>query len=316
MNLFRSVRAVATADGDGIIDWDAVAVAAKSVTPKGGLDVDRGEQGEYRIDVHDAREQLRSVGGVEFELPDTIEIQHRHHWIDANINTFRRVIKPLEEQQMLLPAVSRVMNTGSMAVTLGFLGRNVLGQYDPLLLADSEEHSLYFVRPNIRQVAGALDVSYPRFRRWIAFHEVAHAAEFGAAPWLPGYLEDRMQETVSALSAGSLDREAFQELNTAMTAVEGYAELLMDAAFDDEYADLRAKLDARRQGGGPFRQLMSRLLGLGMKREQYERGARFFEHVADARGIPAAAAVWEQPANLPTDAELENPDQWLSRVSP
>ena len=316
MNLFRSVRAVATADGDGIIDWDAVAVAAKSVTPKGGLDVDRGEQGEYRIDVHDAREQLRSVGGVEFELPDTIEIQHRHHWIDANINTFRRVIKPLEEQQMLLPAVSRAMNTGSMAVTLGFLGRNVLGQYDPLLLADSEEHSLYFVRPNIRQVAGALDVSYPRFRRWIAFHEVAHAAEFGAAPWLPGYLEDRMQETVSALSAGSLDREAFQELNTAMTAVEGYAELLMDAAFDDEYADLRAKLDARRQGGGPFRQLMSRLLGLGMKREQYERGARFFEHVADARGIPAAAAVWEQPANLPTDAELENPDQWLSRVSP
>ncbi|TQQ83054.1 hypothetical protein EGH24_06375 [Halonotius terrestris] len=316
MDLFRSVQAVADTDDGGIIDWDSVAAAAKAGTPKGDLDLSAEEQAGYRNDVRDARDRLRSVGEVEFDLPETIEIQHRHHWIDANIETFRRVVEPLESTPTMLPTVSRTINTGTMALTLGFLGRNVMGQYDPLLLADRGDHALYFVLPNIRRVAGQLDVAYPRFRRWIAFHEVAHAAEFGAAPWLPEYLETRMQGSVTALSEGSIETEGFQELMAAMTAVEGYAELLMDRAFDGEYADLREKLDARRQSGGPFRKLMSRLLGLGLKRDQYERGAAFFEAVADARGLPAANAVWESPENLPTTEEIDEPTRWLGRVDP
>jgi putative hydrolase len=99
-----------------------------------------------------------------------------------------------------------------------------------------------------------------------------------------------------------------------MTAVEGYAELVMDRAFDGEYADLRRKLDERRQGRGPVSQLVRRLLGLGMKRRQYERGKQFFETVADERGIEGASRVWERPENLPSDAELEDPRAWLDRV--
>ena len=315
MNLFRSAQAVADADGGEVIDWGSVAEAAKASTPAGDLTLSSEEQAGFRADVRDARDRLRAAGGVDFDLPETIEIQHRHHWIDANIETFRRVVDPLEPSATVLPGVSRTINTGTMAVTLGFLGRNVLGQYDPLLLADGG-HALYFVRPNIRRVADELDADYPRFRRWIAFHEVAHAAEFGVAPWLPEYLETRMQDSVTAISAGDLDQATFEELTAAMTAVEGYAELLMDRAFDEEYADLRAKLDARRGSGGPLKQLMSRLLGLGLKRDQYERGARFFETVADARGLEAASVVWERPEHLPTDAELAEPIQWLDRVDP
>ena len=315
MDLFRSAQAVADSSGDDIVDWSAVATAAKAATPRGELALSVDEQIAYRSDVREARDRLRSVGDVQFDLPETIEIQNRHHWIDANIETFRRVVEPLESQQTVLPGVSRALNTGTMAITLGFLGRNVLGQYDPLLLAETDDHSLYFVRPNIQRVAQQLDVDYPRFRRWIAFHEVAHAAEFGAAPWLPGYLEDRMQAAVSDLTDGKLNREAYRELNTAMTAVEGYAELLMDHAFDQEYVDLRAKLDARRQGGGPFVQLMRRLLGLDLKRRQYEQGAAFFEAIADARDIAAASVVWERPETLPTSEEIETPGLWLQRVT-
>jgi uncharacterized protein (DUF2342 family) len=203
-----------------------------------------------------------------------------------------------------------------MAFMLSFLGKNVLGQYDPLLLAEGDDdHGLYFVHPNITKVADSLDVDYPRFRRWIAFHEVSHAAEFGAAPWLSDYLEERMEEGIDALSEGGLDRTAFRELDTAMTAVEGYAELLMDRAFDDDYADLRRKLDARRRGGGPMATLVRRLLGLGLKRRQYERGAKFFDVVADARGVAAASKVWEHPDNLPTDDELDHPERWMRRVA-
>jgi len=119
-----------------------------------------------------------------------------------------------------------------------------------------------------------------------------------------------------ALSDGEFDTDQLNELMAAMTAVEGYAELLMDRAFDDEYADLREKVDARRSSGGPLRQLMSRLLGLKLKRDQYERGAAFFAAVADRRDLAAASAVWETADNLPTDDELDAPEQWLQRVDP
>ena len=351
MDILRSVRTVAEADGPGVVDWDRAASAAKAATDPGSVALTDAERAGYAADVRDARSRLAEVAGIEFDVPDTVEVQNRHHWIDASVGTFRRVMDPIEaaaggnagESDSLAvvdgsapgptgPApgsaiardLSRVANTGSMAFALGFLARNVLGQYDPLLLADEPDadHGLYFVHPNIVAVANALDVDYPRFRRWIAFHEVTHAAEFGAAPWLPEYLESRVERGIEGMvgsggnARGGLDPDAFAELQTAMTAVEGYAEVLMDRAFDGEYADLRAKLDERRGGGGPVRRLAQRLLGLGLKRRQYERGAAFFRHVADARGVEAAGAVWERPENLPTAEEIDDPEAWLVRVDP
>jgi uncharacterized protein (DUF2342 family) len=320
MDIFRSVRTVTGASGTGYVDWTAVAEAARDGTEPGALALTDTEREGYATDVRDARDRLRRLGGIEFDLPGTIEIQNRHHWIDANVDTFRRVMAPVEAAgpEVLFPEMSRVVNTGTLSVLLAFLGRNVLGQYDPLLLGEADpadrDHGLYFVHPNIVSVADSLDVPFPRFRRWIAFHEVSHAAEFGAAPWLSTHLETRLERGVDGLVGGDVDREAFRELDTAMTAIEGYAELLMDRAFDEEYADLRAKLDARRQGGGPVARLARRLLGLGLKRRQYERGAAFFGAVADARGLTGASAVWDRPENLPTDAELDAPERWLARV--
>ena len=253
MGLYESVRAVTSASGDGPVDWDAVTRAAKSSTDPGSIDLSEAERAAYAADVRDARDRVREVGAIGFDLPETVEIQNRHHWIDANVVTFQRV-------------------------------------------------------------AAELAVDAERFRRWIAFHEVAHAAEFGAAPWLGDHLEEQMEETFAAIRDRQLARISVGELNTTMTAVEGYAELVMDRAFDDEYADLRAKVDARRRNRGPVASVVGRLLGLGMKRRQYERGKAFFEAVADARDVAFAARVWERPENLPSDAELDDPARWLARM--
>ncbi|NIC00374.1 zinc-dependent metalloprotease [Halobacterium sp. R2-5] len=314
MTLIESARHVADASGDGAIDWTAVADAAKAATAPGSLDLSEAEAEAYAADIREARAQLRDVSGLEFNVPDTVEIQNRHHWVDANVETFRRAFEPLNERASYLPGVARSLNTATTAGALAFVSRHVLGQYDPLLLADNTDHALYFVHPNVVRVADSLDVAFPRFRRWIAFHEVTHAAEFGAAPWLADHLEERLEDGVEALGDGDIRREAFQELNVAMTAVEGYAELLMDEAFDGEYADLRAKLDARRKGGSPLTKLVKRALGLQLKREQYERGRRFFQAVAAERGVAGAGRVWDDPEFLPTDEELDAPRLWLARV--
>jgi len=314
MTLFESARAVAGASGDGTVDWNAVAEAANAATDPGRLDLTDAAAEAYAADVRDARERLREVSGLAFDVPETVEIQNRHHWVDANVETFRRVFEPLNERATVLPGVARSLNTATTAGALAFISRHVLGQYDPLLLADTSDHALYFVHPNVVAAADSLGVEFPRFRRWIAFHEVTHAAEFGAAPWLAGHLEERLEAGVAALADGELRGDAFAELHVAMTAVEGYAELLMDEAFDGEYADLRAKLDARRQGGSPLTKLFKRALGLQLKREQYERGREFFEAVAAERGLAGASRVWDDPDYLPTDAELDAPHVWLARV--
>ncbi|MFC6835245.1 zinc-dependent metalloprotease [Halomarina ordinaria] len=315
MNFYRAVRAVTDASGEGPVDWVAVGDAAKAVTAPGDLDLSATDRQAYAADVRAARDRIRAEAGVDFDLPATVEVQNRHHWVDANVATFERILDLLDADQGFIPGIARTVNTGSMAFAIGFLANNVLGQYDPRLLSGSDDHALYFVHPNISRVARQLDADEDRFRRWIAFHEVTHAAEFGAAPWLSDHLEGLIESTLRDLSAARFDRDDFRAIDTTMTAVEGYAELLMDRTFDDEYADLRAKLDARRQGGGPIAQLFRRLLGLGRKRRQYERGKDFFEAVVSARDLQTASLVWERPENLPSDDELGNPTAWLTRVA-
>jgi uncharacterized protein (DUF2342 family) len=314
MTIFESAAAVAGAEGDGALDWNAVAEAAKAATAPGDVAISEQDAEAYAADVRDARRRIREVSGLDFDVPATLEVQNRYHWLDANIATFQRVFDPIDERADILPGVARSVNTATTAGALAFVARNVLGQYDPLLLADDGDHGLYFVHPNIVRTADELDIEFPRFRRWIAFHEVTHAAEFGAAPWLSEYLGDRLETGVDALADGDLRQEAFREMHVAMTAVEGYAELLMDEAFDGEYDDLRAKLDARRQGGNPLTKLIKRLLGFQLKREQYERGRDFFEAVAAERGLAGAGRVWDDPQCLPTDEELDDPATWLARV--
>ncbi|MFP4626902.1 MAG: zinc-dependent metalloprotease [Natronomonas sp.] len=317
MSLYRAARAVAEAEGDGPIDWSAVGTAAREGVAPGDISLTTAEREGYASDVLEARRTVAETAAIEFDLPERIQIQHRHHWIDANLETFRRLLSPLESAQPgIAPSLARTANTGSLAVTLGFLAKNVLGQYDPLLLADGSDHELYFVHPNIERVAASFAVDRDRFRRWIAFHEVAHAAEFGAAPWLATHLESTMEETIERMASGQFDRESLAELNTVMTAVEGYAELVMDRSFDREYDDLREKLDARRRRAGPISQILRRLLGFGLKRQQYEQGKAFFDAVADARGIEGASVVWDRPGNLPSSSELDDPDRWIRRVDP
>ena len=315
MNLFESLRTVAGASGDGVVDWAAAGRAAKAATEPGDVDLAPAERRAYARDVRDARDAIRATTGLSFDLPGTVEVHSRHHWIDANVPTFRRVMAPLEERRERLPGLARRANTATMATLLAFAARHVLGQYDPLLLAEDEPPGLYFVDPNVRRTAADLEVDVDRFRRWIAFHEVTHAAEFGAAPWLAGEIESRVRVAVDALAAGRFDRPSVRSLDAAMTAVEGYAEFTMDRAFDEAYADLREKVDERRRNRGPVAALLARLLGLESKRRQYERGRAFFDALDEAGGEALAASVWASPDRLPTPAEVERPERWLERVA-
>lgn len=314
MNLYRCLEAIATSEGDGPIDWDAVGSAARAATDPGPLSLTAGERDAYATDVTDARTRIQEHIGASFDFPDTIELIDRHHWIDYNLQTFERIMAPLEERPLHLPGVTRRINTVTLAGMVSFLAKHVLGQYDPLLLADSDDHKLYFVRPNIKTTASELAVDYDRFRRWIVFHELTHAAEFGLAPWLSTHLESHILTLMESLANGTLDKSTFTDLNTTMTVVEGYAEFLMDRAFDAEYADLRQQVNARRQNAGPLNTIIRHLLGLEMKRKQYENGRDFFEYLTHSNSLDNVHVIWDASENLPTKDEITAPARWEARV--
>jgi len=96
MDILRSLRTVSEASGPGVVDWDRAAGREGEYR----LRIDRPHRGgASRVRGRRARRALpspRRAAGIEFDVPDRIEVQNRHHWIDASVDTFRNVMAPIE----------------------------------------------------------------------------------------------------------------------------------------------------------------------------------------------------------------------------
>ena len=315
MGIYESLTAIQNADRRRMVDWQAAADAAVASTPRGSLGLDLETEESYRTAVIEARDAVSATVGIEIDLPETIEIVDRHHWIEQAATSFGRMLDPVMATQQG-PDLARYVNTGSAAFTLAVLGRRVVGQYEPALFGDVEEMALYVVHPNVQHVATELAVDEEMFRQWILHHEVTHAAEFDLAPWLKPHLETQLSAVLSSLASGRFDHQGIAALTRTMTVIEGFAELLMDASIEADVTTLRDRLEAKRAGLGPIQQLVDWLLGITAKREQYAKGREFFLTIEQNRGITATLEVWDAPENLPTQQELRDPMRWIERVDP
>jgi putative hydrolase len=108
-----------------------------------------------------------------------------------------------------------------------------------------------------------------------------------------------------------------QRLQSFMTLVEGYATLVMDAVgarVISSHLRLKEVMERRRAVGSPGEELFERLLGLELKRRQYEEGAKFCRYIVGMHDVASLNRVWANPDSLPTAAELTDPDAWITRV--
>ena len=102
-----------------------------------------------------------------------------------------------------------------------------------------------------------------------------------------------------------------------MGVVEGHAEHVMDVVGAEalpSLGELRAALDRRRNERPPLMALLERLIGLEAKMRQYEDGKRFCDAVAAAAGPAGLHRVFDGPEQLPTLAELRDPEAWMRRT--
>jgi coenzyme F420 biosynthesis associated uncharacterized protein len=244
---------------------------------------------------------------------------------------------------------NRWVTSQQLGFLLGFMGTRVLGQYDlAMLSAEAEDGRLLFVEENVRGTAHALGVPVAPFRTWIALHETTHAFEFEGQRWLRPYLAERLERqlTLFSGSATTLGRDAlravgrslrgeasgehwlerlmtdeqrrlFRETQAVMSLLEGFSDYVMyevGRGLVPDVERISARFHERRQQRSPFERAVLRITGMDLKMEQYARGERFVRAIADARGRPALARIWEGPQTLPTAEEIGEPNRWIARV--
>jgi coenzyme F420 biosynthesis associated uncharacterized protein len=210
---------------------------------------------------------------------------------------------------------------------------------------------VWFVGPNVVITERRFGFVPRDFRLWVATHELTHRAQFEGNAWLRGYFGGLVHDLLSSLelqpmslleralkvvgssgSPGSDDgttpigvrlldedqRRIFNRLQAMMSVVEGHGNFLMDAV-GAATIPTQARMRRSLQSGsweGPLGKVMRRLLGLDLKRAQYEEGQKFFDAVSAAAGRDGVRAVFASAESLPTLEEIRSPELWLARIGP
>ncbi|WP_246060760.1 zinc-dependent metalloprotease [Nocardioides dongxiaopingii] len=276
----------------------------------------------------------------------------RPGWIQANADAFGHLLGPLVDRLTERKAPSGLAVAVGSRVTgvevgglLGFLAGKVLGQFDPFHAPDGR---LLLVAPNIVHVERELDVDPHDFRLWVCLHEETHRVQFTAVPWMREHLFSEVQALAATVSPSGVDetfkrvtetirggpqrlgsasivdlmstpeqRDILDRVTGMMSLLEGHADVVMDGVGPTvipSVGTIRRRFNQRRKGAGSLDRLLRRLLGLDAKMAQYRDGAEFVRAIVDKVGMAEFNAVWDRAENLPSKAELSDPEAWVSRV--
>jgi coenzyme F420 biosynthesis associated uncharacterized protein len=281
---------------------------------------------------------LNFAGGLPkgVSLPK-FEALDRAGWLDLNLGILRRAIDPvLEKGRMpnsLIVEVGRAGVDRYVAFMLAFIGRRVLGQYDPQLLGAEPVggEGLYLVETNVEEWGRRAGLPGEDLRRWLILHEMTHAWQFAAHPWLRPYLENSMRVLLDSVTknaapvariaafAGVLPTQwrVMRQVQGTMSIVEGYSNLVMNelgGKLLPGFDRLEQAYRERSAGKSPLEVLIWKLTGLDLKLQQYSRGEAFCRAIFDQHGMKVLNEVWKSEAHMPHLGELAHPEAWYRRV--
>ena len=344
-----------------MVDWNLARQVARFAArsdevPDLGLDLPKLSRELWESVVAHAR--LEPTGPA----PEA-EVVGRTVWAQANLDSLSQLLDPVADRlddrlagtgpfAGALRLATGVTLAAEVGLVIGYMSQRVLGQYELALLQPESPARLLFVATNLRRAGAELGVDREGFLRWVTIHELTHALQFGAVPWLrehlggllrsyletvdvrmergaagglpslpnPAELVERFREGgLAALVQTREQRGIVDRMQATMAVIEGHAEHVMDALAPDlvpHHEGMRAAMDHRRRNRSAPEKVLGRLLGMDLKLRQYELGKAFCDSVAAEGGIERLNAVWAAPAALPTLAELERPERWLARTQP
>lgn len=335
-------EAVRPRGGTGLLlDWDDVRRRARTwLTSASAPSVDlAAAQRDYRLMAAQLERPLLSFVGPlpkGASLPEFSALD-RATWLDVNLAILRRAVDPILEQgrlqNSLVVEAGRAGLNHYVAFLLAFLGRRVLGQYDPQLLGTEpmSADGLYLVETNVEEWGRRADLPGDDLRRWLILHEMTHAWQFAAHPWLKDHMESSMRILLEAVTkggpptarvaafAGVLPTQfrVMRQMQGTMSFVEGYSNLVMNELGSKILPGFQSLEDAYRARGRSrsiVEILIWRLTGLDLKLQQYQRGEAFAKAIYDAHGMDVLNRAWKGPDAMPRLEELTEPEKWYRRV--
>ncbi|HET6715145.1 MAG TPA: zinc-dependent metalloprotease [Actinomycetota bacterium] len=322
---------------------EAVRVAELHVARFTGLDPP--------IDVADVRAVRRAewIGANAENLAGLLEPAARR--IGESMDLAQHGSMPPEMQAMsgMLAQISPLLMGAQVGQVLGFLAQRVLGQYD-VAVPRSGPGAVMFVVPNVRRFETDWSLDPTDFRTFVALHEVTHRFEF-AQPWARTRFAELLDDFLSTLrfdmeglrsrlaTIDASDPETLQQMlqsdeglfgaelddeqrlklgriQAFMSAAEGYGDHVMHtlgAELLPSYGRIEEAMRRYREGeaGDP---VFERLLGVEMKREQYEAGRAFCDTVVSLTDEATLSRMWESPDAMPSLPEVAEPRLWLART--
>jgi len=250
---------------------------------------------------------------------------------------------------MMAPAMMG-MSIGSM---VGSLAQHALGQYD-LPLSRPYSSDILIVSSSVDTFANDWSIPIDDMRMWVLIHELsshailaAPAIENGLTALVRQHVcafspdPDALMNVMSEIDPADPDslagiqnlfsdpmvlmgatRSAQQEaiaplLDAHIAAVWGYIDFVVDAVSSKllgasspiSEAVRRRRIDATNSS-----QLVERLLGITVSRDQQKRGRDFISGVVERQGPQVLPSLVELAENLPTPNEIDAPGLWLARI--
>jgi coenzyme F420 biosynthesis associated uncharacterized protein len=339
-----------------MVDWElAVSLGSRLAGAGPEVTVDEAETvvAELRAGAERSTSYVRDYTGLDAgELTAPVLVVDRPAWIRANAEGFSQLLTPVVDKLTekkgppgpITQAVGSRITGAEVGGLLGFMASKVLGQFDPF---HEPAGRLLLVAPNVVHVERQLQADPHDFRLWVCLHEETHRVQFTAVPWMRDHLFTqftalaetvepqrfldeglkRITEAVKSGHGGSIldllgspeQKAILDRVTGVMSLLEGHADVVMDGVGPEVIPSVRAirtKFTERRKGVGTLDRFLRRLLGLEAKMAQYRDGAVFVRAVVDKVGMEGFNAVWAEADNLPTLAEIHDPDSWVARVHP
>jgi putative hydrolase len=205
------------------------------------------------------------------------------------------------------------------------------------------------VPANVAEFSNGLEIPADEVRLYLALRECAHQRLFAHVPWLKAHLFDAvdayargievdpeaieraigsvdpndaeslqraMGEGVFDLQPTAAQQAALARLETALALVEGWVDVVVDAAARgplSSAAALRETVRRRRASGGPAEQTFATLVGLQLRPRRLREAATLWSAVEQARGIEGRDALWAHPDLLPGADDLDDPAGFVIR---
>jgi putative hydrolase len=255
---------------------------------------------------------------------------------------------PLGSMGSMLAPLGPALLGVQAGTMVGFMSHRALGQFDTGIPAMDHDRP-YVIVPNLDDFAIDHGVDHRQVRLWGALHEVTFH-RIMAIEWIRGRFvslveafydtvefdlsdlmgkltamqdPDEMQRILGAdpdgpgLLKATSDSARLDDLRAFTAFIEGYADRVVALAGGELLPGIERIEDAyntRRTEPNQAEQFLQEFAGLSLERWRAEDATTFCDEVVERWGTDALGRVWDDPANMPTLAELTDPIGWNARV--